>query len=289
MKTAYNLACHCLAHVKTETVPAGALLPVPPAQVGIDPWEYLYGTTGNKVTAALLDERYRNFYAKKGWSREAYDLITKDWPARYVTATDCQGLLDSLLGTDVTAHYCYSAWCTEKGAIDETGSELVIGEAVFIQRDGRMAHIGFVCGYMPDGEPLIVEARGIRFGVVVTRLGERPWTHHGKPTKKLDFSEPIIIYEEAHMNNANTTPAVFKQGDRGDDVRALQHFLNAVCYRDAEGFELAEDTKLGPKTLYALKAFLQAHASLIAAEPAPPETHTYKVMRDDIEIAGWEG
>ena len=142
--------------------------------------------------------------------------------------------------------------------------------------------------HTPDGDEIIAEERGLSYGCMLTKRSERPWTHHGKPTKKLDFSEPIIIYEEAHMSNTNNTPAVFKQGDRGDDVRALQHFLNAVCYRDAEGFELAEDTKLGPKTMYAFTAFLQAHMPLIAAEPAAPETHTYTVMRDGIEIAGWE-
>ena len=163
---------------------------------------------------------------------------------------------------------------------------------------GRKSHVGFVVGFTADGEEIIEEERGLKYGCVLTRRSERLWTHHGKMTKVLDYSDPIIILEEADMQNANTNPpAVFEQRTPiqwDDDVKSLQRFLNDVRYHDAEGFELTEDSKLGPRTLFALKAFLQAHTELIqpsVIEPIPepvPETHTYKVLRDDEVVAGWE-
>lgn len=246
METAINFIEFALSHAKKSSVPKGADLPIPVEEVGsLGEWVYLFGTTGNKVTKALLEERFKNYYSKKGWTREAYDELTKNWVGR--TSTDCQGLPDSFLGTDVTANYNYVSWCTEKGAISEINRPFVIGEAVFFQNsEGRMTHVGFVCGFL-DGEPLVVEARGIRYGVVITKFSERPWTHRGKSTAKLDFTKPI---EE---------PVMFKIGDTGANVIALQTFLVGMGYPDQNGKALVIDGKLGAKTWHALTTFAGSH------------------------------
>lgn len=50
-----------------------------------------------------------------------------------------------------------------------------------------MTHVGWICGFDSDGTPLVVEARGLRYGVVVTRLDTRPWTHRGIMDKNLNM------------------------------------------------------------------------------------------------------
>ncbi|MBO4848671.1 MAG: peptidoglycan-binding protein [Clostridia bacterium] len=249
MKNAVDFIVFALTHAKRESIPEGAKLPIGIDECGSDPWEYLYGTTGARVTQALLDERYEHFYSKKGWSREAFATATENWAALRRRAADCQGLLDSFLGTDVTANYCYSAWCTERGAIDDIERPFEIGEAVFFRNsDGRMSHVGFICGF-ENGEPLAVEARGIRFGVVVTRLSERPWTHRGLVTQKLSYDreyrdEPVVL--------AVKSPMI-----QGEHIMHLQKALNALGYYCG-----APDGRCGRITMSGVREFVSRHAAV---------------------------
>ena len=172
MKNAIDFVRFALSHAKRETIPAGAQIPLDIEECGTSPWEYLFGTTGNIVTQDLLNRRFSEYYSKRGWTRERFDRATENWAARRVTVCDCQGLLDVFVGVDVNAHYCYAAWCTEKGEISGIGRPYVLGEAVFIQGSSeRMTHVGYVCGFL-NGEPLIVEARGLNFGVCVTKFSD---------------------------------------------------------------------------------------------------------------------
>ena len=247
MQNALDFIKFALTHAKRESIPDDAKLPMDADDCGSEPWEYLYGTTATPVTEELLNERYENFYSKRGWTREAFDIATENWAALHRRATDCQGLLDSFLGTDVTANYCYSAWCTERGAISDIERPYEIGEAVFYRNktDGRMTHVGFVCGFL-NGEPLCVEARGIRFGVVVTRFAERPWTYRGLVTQKLSYDEslrddPLVL-------------EIKKPMIQGKMIRELQRALNALGYYCG-----AVDGKCGRITMSGVTAFARAH------------------------------
>ncbi len=252
MKTALDFIVFALTHAKQESIPEGAKLPVSAEECGGEPWEYLYGTTGTRVSRALLDERYEHFYKNKGWTREAFDIATENWVELKRRATDCQGLLDAFLGTDVTANYCYSAWCRERGPIDEIERQYEIGEALFYRgAEGRMTHVGFVCGFL-NGEPLAVEARGIRFGVVVTRFSERPWTHRGLITEKLSYDseyrdEPVVLELKKPMI-------------QGECILNLQKALNALGYYCG-----APDGRCGKITMHGVREFAAAHAAANAA------------------------
>ena len=250
MKKAVDFVVFALTHAKQESIPEGAKLPIRAEECGGEPWEYLYGTTGNRVSRALLDERFENFYRRKGWTREAFDDVTADWVTLKRRATDCQGLLDAFLGTDVTANYCYSAWCGERGSVEEVERPYEIGEALFFRNtEGRMSHVGFVCGFL-DGAPLAVEARGIRFGVVVTRFSERPWTHRGLITGKLSYDEgyrdePVVL-------------EIKKPMIQGECIMNLQKALNSLGYYCG-----IPDGRCGRITMRGVREFAAAHA------PAP--------------------
>jgi len=110
---------------------------------------------------------------------------------------DCQGLLDAYctqaLGvkTDLNAHGCYARWCADRGRIQDISRAYVIGEAVLRANDyGTMKHIGWICGFAEDGEPLVIEERGLSYGCVVTRLSGRGWTHRGLMTKRFIYELP---------------------------------------------------------------------------------------------------
>lgn len=184
-----------LEHAKRESIPEGALLPVKKEECGTEKWEYLYGSVRVQTNRDTID-RYFNDHYSKSMSREKYDSYTGNWP-KDGYATDCQGLLDAYMTydlgekTDINADMNYKYWCEDKGECRSITREFVLGEAVFMKSEstGRMHHVGWVCGFMPDGEPLIVEARGIAYGVVVTRFNSRGWTHRGLMKAKFDYED----------------------------------------------------------------------------------------------------
>lgn len=276
--TQLEFICYALSHAKRETLPDGALLPVPVEAVGTDPWHYLYGTVNSFCTSYILKERFDKYYSKQGYTEKYYKELTGDWKTTDI-ATDCNGLKDAFqtekgAKTDINAEMSYQL-CTDKGAISAIDRPWVIGEAVFREKkrsDGTkyMCHIGWICGFM-NGEPLVVEAQGIKYGVRVNQLSERNFTHRGLMTREFDYTP---IEEDNMSNNTNEQPAVFNLKDHNEDVRALQHFLNETGYRDAQGFDLSEDSKLGAKTMFALTQFLEAHRHLI---PAAPVSYTLTI------------
>ena len=264
-----------LTHVDPNTVPSGAVLANGTAtNVGAEPWHYLYGSVRTNTTATRIAERWKNYYSSHGWSREAYDNATaKMQPDDY--ATDCQGLLDAYLTyvqgekTDINADYNYRKWCTGKGKTSEIERPYELGEAVFMANaKGRITHVGWICGLDSDGEPLVVEARGLSYGVVVTRLEDRAWTHRGLMTKKFDYKEdePMAIKFE-----------VIKPMLKGDGVKAMQNALNANGYTDDNGNKLVEDGKWGSKSQAAFRKLLEAHT----------QESEIKVTVNDAEMFSW--
>lgn len=264
-----------LTHVDPNTVPSGAVLVGGTAtNVGADPWHYLYGTVRTKTTPSRIKERWKNFYSSHGWSKEGYDNDTAGMqPDDY--ATDCQGLLDAYLTfvqgekTDVNADYNYRKWCTGKGKTSEIERPYELGEAVFMANaKGRMTHVGWICGTDSDGEPLVVEARGLSYGVVVTRLEDRAWTHRGLMIKKFEYKEeqPMATKFE-----------VIKPMLKGDGVEAMQKALNATGYTDDNGNKLVEDGKWGSKSQAAFRKLLEAHM----------QESNIKIMVNDSEMFSW--
>ena len=275
MTNVLNFIRWALTHVNPNTVPSSAVLANGTAtNVGTEPWHYLYGTVKSKTTAARIEERWRNHYSKT-WTREAYDHATAAMsPDDY--ATDCQGLLDAYLTyvqgekTDVNADYNYRKWCSEKGKTSEIERPYKLGEAVFMANSrGKMSHVGWICGLDLDGELLVVEARGLSYGVVVTRLEDRPWTHRGLMTKKFEYNK-----EEKPMA---TKFEVVSPMLRGDGITAMQRALNANGYTDDNGNALVEDGKWGSKSQAAFRKLLEAHT----------QESNIKVTVNDSEMFSW--
>ena len=264
-----------LTHVNPNTVPSGAVLANGTAtNVGAEPWHYLYGTVRTKTTPSRVKERWENYYSSHGWSKESYNNATSGMqPDDY--ATDCQGLLDAYLTyvqgekTDVNADYNYRKWCTGKGKTSEIERPYELGEALFMANSsGKMKHIGWICGLDVDGEPLVVEARGLNYGVVITRLEARPWTHRGLMTKKFDYKEeqPMATKFE-----------VIKPMLKGDGVKEMQKALNATGYTDDNGNKLVEDGKWGSKSQAAFRKLLEAHM----------QESNIKITVNDSEMFSW--
>lgn len=263
-----NFIRWALQHVRE--VPSGAVLPLPAKSCCTDPWHYLFGSVRVKTTAGMVAQ-YREKYIARGWKPETYDYYTKTWkPSEY--ATDCQGLLDAYLTyecgelTDINANMNYKNWCVDKGRIVDVTRPYVVGEALFMQSKttGKMTHVGWICGFTADDEPLAVEARGLAHGVVITKVSERPWTHRGLMKKKFN-------YEEREESTMKIKFEVVSPMHTGTAYKMMQAALNASGYTDASGLTLTEDGKWGAKSQAAFAAMIADYAQTDST-PAEPIT-----------------
>lgn len=254
-----------LTHAKRSTIPSDAQLPLPIAQCGTDPWNYLFGSVRVMTTQATIDQYFNNHYKDK-MTRAQYDAITNSW-SRTGYATDCQGTLDAYLTyacnekTDINAHMNYTSWCTDKGTIASINRPYVVGEALFMYSTAskKMTHVGWVCGFRANGEPLVVEARGISYGIVVTEFSKRNWTHRGLMTAKFNYTKPV-------QEEPKPMPTIkFEKTNpikTGEPYLAMQKALNASGYTDNNNKVLEEDGKWGTKSQQAFEKMLAAHVTI---------------------------
>ena len=133
---------------------------------------YVYGTFGQICSSSLLDQKAKAYpkYAG-GHNRE----VGNKWIGKRVV--DCIGLVKYYMFAEsygdnpkYVTKYDQSANTTFNNATSK-GSISTIQEipGLLLHMDG---HVGV---YIGNGD--VIEARGVAYGVVKTRLSSRPWTH----------------------------------------------------------------------------------------------------------------
>ena len=241
MQNVLDFIQFALSHAKSRSVPKGADLPFDIGTAG--EWEYLWGTKGATATQKLLDSRYNSYYGPNGWSWDEYCMITDGWVARGQKVTDCQGYLDAFLGNNVNADANYRTYCTDKGLVSAINRPYVIGEAVFNGSDQKKTHVGWICGFVGT-DPLIVEAQGLKYGVVVTRMSKRKFKYRGLMTKKFDYADP----EPVPQPGVFTFIRPLRKGDVGDDVIELKKLLIKAGYTTGITVDTKDSKNFGPAT-----------------------------------------
>ncbi|MBQ2834367.1 MAG: peptidoglycan-binding protein [Clostridia bacterium] len=167
---------------------------------------------------------------------------------------DCQGMADGYtteklgFNTNVRARNNFAEWCGVRGEGDIPPERRVRGAAVF-HRGSYVDHVGFLVrpvrnGY-PEGDWYVVEARGVAYGVVTTKLSQRSWNCWGWMTKYFDYPEVEEELNEYGWRN-------LRYGMSGSDVSALQLDLIALNYSCGKW---GADGEFGRSTQSALMAF----------------------------------
>lgn len=219
-----------LTHVKKSSVPKGAILPIDISLVGsAGEWEYLFGTTGVRVNQKLLERKYQSYYSKNNWTRAEFDEATKGWVAAGKTVCDCQGVEDAYSRSDTNANGNYVKYCTDKGLCSAIKRPYVLGEAVFNGSDTKKTHVGWVCGFMSNGDVLVMEERGLSYGFVVTKMSKRAWKYRGLMTKRYSY-ETVDKQPETSGSKTYVFTRQLKYGRKGDDVIELKKLLIADGY-----------------------------------------------------------
>ena len=131
---------------------------------------YVLGGQGELYTKELAERWARNRQAGKG--ADYFVLDGKPWYTPPRTVVDCSGMIVKAFRKFIPAYgdrtaNTFKAQFVSGGAIGTLPD--IVGLAVW--KDG---HIGVTIG---DGR--VVEARGIRYGVVISELKAQTWTHWG--------------------------------------------------------------------------------------------------------------
>lgn len=233
---------------------------------------YIMGAVGQdpKTLSPWYFNQYkdRNQYSAK---QEQAAIAWKDTAER---VWDCHGLADGYVSEktgvkiNVRARDNYAAWCGIKGEGDIPAERRVPGAAVFM-RSSYIHHVGYLVRPVnparPEGDWIVVEARGVTYGVVRTKLSQRDWTHWGWMTKYFDYAAPEGAEPEEDIEGRR----MLRRGMTGGDVAALQADLMALGYDvGADG----ADGVFGRRTEAALIAF-QLHNGLEQDGIAGPETY----------------
>jgi cell wall-associated NlpC family hydrolase len=176
-------------------------------QVGI---KYVMGTNCRVLTASRLQSLINTNPAN--WFTADRIKECNKWIGQ--VTTDCHGLIEGYID-DINLNGVVEAG---EGNYDTTADSAfnkaaVKGVISTIDKDFAglcVRYAGHVGVYIGDGK--VVEARGFSYGVCITNLKDRPWTHW--------YEHPEINYIKTKRILLLTTPYM-----RGDDVKKLQQLI----------------------------------------------------------------
>ena len=192
---------------------------------------YIMGATGQNPKKWSTSSWWFTQYSGSQKTKALY------WREHAARVWDCNGLAEGIYkdfsGTDINtkARYNYSQWCDPKGSGLIPAKYRVPGAAVFWgDSASNIHHVAYlykpVVDGKPDGDWYLIEARGVNYGVVMTKLKSRNPNYWGLMTKYFDYENDAVI-----------TPTVYHLGDRtlkngseGDDVKELQTDLIELGY-----------------------------------------------------------
>ena len=228
---------------------------------------YLMGAVGQKTSTLTTG----NWLVHQYKDNAAQYAKAKSWLKNAPRVYDCQGLADHYISkmtgkkANVYARNNYSNWCGIKGKGKIPAEYRVPGAAVFVHSAsaGRITHVGFLVEPVntsnPDGDWYVIEARGVMYGVVRTKLLSRTWNRWGLMDKYFDYSEVLATYhgkDYAAADDYTLGDRTLKAGMEGEDVRMLQEALMLL------GYDLGKhgaDGDFGAATEAALNVFKGAN------------------------------
>lgn len=192
---------------------------------------YVYGTIGEICTQAVLDRCQRMYGAIMGSTY--YSVRCAKWMGKWVC--DCSGLLKAArkqldgVWADVSAQGTYDQCQNARGAIK--GMPAKPGVFVFMYGKSaginRMVHVGL---YIGKGE--VIEARGADYGIIITKLKDRPWTHYGLSTHVV-FD--VLVEKQVSVptvSSGDTGDASTPKVDDSASKTAAIHEAVAVAHQD---------------------------------------------------------
>lgn len=184
-------------------------------------WVYWYGTTGNPCSEDLLTRKAKQYP----------DHYTPDRMAAYRRqiaekrrCADCINLVKGFMWLDEsTGKQIYqSNGCPDTNANGMFSRAVDKGDiASMPDLPGLIVRFNGHAGvYVGQGK--VIEARGFKYGVVMTDIDSRPWTHW--------YKMPGLSYPDSQAVEYLPGDRLLRKGSKGDDVRRLQSLLIGAGY-----------------------------------------------------------
>ena len=260
---------------------------------------YIMGSYGQNPRTGYLDLSVPESKCKSSWKPTGYyfggqysgkqlDSALK-WRKNSPRVWDCNGMAEGIyeLHTGVCinskARYNYAQWCSVKGSGMIPAKHRVPGAAVFWSNSGASSihHVAYlwkpVDPAKPEGDWWIIEAKGVNYGVVKSKLYSRKPNFWGIMDKYFDYGDTAAL-EPVAVPVRVLGSRILRNGCEGEDVKAMQTGLIRLGYDlgkwGADGdfgdatelavkafqtdFELEVDGEFGPLSLAALELALVA-------------------------------
>lgn len=200
---------------------------------------YIMGATGQNPKNWSANSWWFTQYKGKQKTRALY------WRSNAERVWDCQGLAEGyykdMTGDDINtrARYNYSGWCNPKGKGLIPPKRRVPGAAVFWgDKPGSITHVAFLVSPVnasdPGGDWIMVEARGVMYGVAESRLLSRKPEYWGLMTKYFDYS------------GAEGSPEIIKKPEESDTATVKSGTWN-IRTGPGTGYASTEIVKGGDK------------------------------------------
>lgn len=227
---------------------------------------YIMGSKGQNPKQWAINSWWFTQYSGTQRTKALY------WREHASRVWDCNGLAEGIfedfsgVNINTQARYNYSGWCGTKGTGIIPAKYRVPGAAVFWGNTAAdIHHVAFlykpVDSSKPAGDWYLIEARGVMYGVVKTKLLSRSPNYWGLMTQYFDY------------NNADYEPTVYQLGDRilkngceGDDVKQLQTNLIRLGYSCGS---YGIDGDFGDATELAVIAFQKDHGLSVDGQYGP--------------------
>ena len=245
---------------------------------------YIMGAYGQNPRTGYLDLSVPESKCKSAWKPTGYYYQQYLDPKQYKTdkqykqalkwrkqctrVWDCNGMAEGIyeLQTGVCinskARHNYAEWCDPKGEGMIPAERRVPGAAVFWSDDadkpGKIHHVAYLWKPVKEGHPegdwYLIEAKGVMYGVVKSKLYSRKPNFWGIMSKYFDYS-----------GSPTPTPPKLgdrdlQKGDKGEDVKELQQDLLKLGYSLPK---YGADGDFGGETKKAVQSFQLDH-NLIA-------------------------
>lgn len=193
---------------------------------------YIMGATGQNPRRWKVNSWWFNQYKKssKQYQKALY------WREHAARVWDCNGLAEGLykdfagVSIDTQARYNYRNWCDPRGKGLIPPQYRVAGAAVFWGDSASdIHHVAFLYKPVnaddPRGDWYIIEARGVMYGVVKSKLLSRKPDYWGWMTRYFDYGDAAAAPTERRLGDR-----LLKNGMSGEDVKELQTDLIRLGY-----------------------------------------------------------
>lgn len=191
---------------------------------------YIMGATGQNPRTWTKGSWFLTQYKNRSKYTEANEKKALYWYEHAARVWDCNGLAEGIykdytgVSIDTKARYNYANWCGVKGSGMIPAEYRVPGAAIFWgNRASDIHHVAYLVEPVSEGKPegdwYIIEARGVMYGVVKTRLNERKPNYWGLMDLYYDYSGSDASCER-----------ILRRGMSGADVKSMQEALIRLGY-----------------------------------------------------------